>query len=446
MMNASGLDPDEIENLLAQVQALRQPEAQAPAFAGTQASGGQQTNEKIRIKTSAPVAVPVTEPKPGGEPAAVLTDEAQPVKSVSSYSGGFKKPEDAIPFSPDILEYLNTGALPRFDARKRELEDKYESGRFGAHAMNALEGFSQGLAMAAGGSYKPKDYVGELKADTLGRIDPERLREQEDLLARAGLISKQNQSKWDADKFALSLEEQARRERADLDRQKVANRKLELELMKIMGQRDAETGRNTRQGNNLRAAYQDDLLRANIPQFRVAFNELRSALPASDSIPGWKSGQVQPGVVLSPEQNRVKSAVAALKNQRLYDRSGAAVTQNELDRLDTELSSGIWDSPKNLRHRLAVIEKEFNDVALGISQGYPDDVVRAYHSSEGKRRGDSGMAFTSDSSLPPIERKPPPVAGFKGAKLGPGEKIIRNSKTGEQAIFNPATGEMRPLK
>jgi hypothetical protein len=115
------------------------------------------------------------------------------------------------------------------------------------------------------------------------------------------------------------------------------------------------------------------LEKANLPQADAVLADVESALrknpKVAESLAGPKAGLAD---WMLPEDDKfARQAFQKLFNITLKDRSGAAVTNQELERLKSEFATGVFKSPKQLNEAVekarGIINKHYASVAAGFS-------------------------------------------------------------------------------
>jgi len=92
---------------------------------------------------------------------------------------------------------------------------------------------------------------------------------------------------------------------------------------------------------------------------------------------------------LTSDARQVNQVFSALKNKLLRARSGAAVTSNELDRIEMELGQGVWATDEDFARGIMLL-KDYQEVLENhIYGGYSDDVISTYKVRASKRRRDA---------------------------------------------------------
>lgn len=100
--------------------------------------------------------------------------------------------------------------------------------------------------------------------------------------------------------------------------------------------------------------------------------------PDDFDIPGYGQTSFMPAIALSDDGKRVRQLVNTVQNTVLKDRSGAAVTVPEFERLKLELSTGKVTTDAQIRNAMGRLKAIFENHKQNIAAGYPREVVDAY--------------------------------------------------------------------
>jgi hypothetical protein len=152
------------------------------------------------------------------------------------------------------------------------------------------------------------------------------------------------------------------------------------ELKKLQFTMKADQGLQT-QVTKLGAA----LEKANLPQTDVVLGQVEDALgkePAkAKHLASYIAGENSWKLDLAVDQDvRVaRQAVHKLFNITLKDRSGAAVTNQELERLKQEFATGVWKRPEQLLNGLEKARKIINNHYASVSAGFGPEALKAYN-------------------------------------------------------------------
>ena len=89
---------------------------------------------------------------------------------------------------------------------------------------------------------------------------------------------------------------------------------------------------------------------------------------------------------LTSDARQVNQVFSALKNKLLKARSGAAVTSNELDRIEMELGQGVWATDEDFARGIMLL-KDYQEVLENhIYGGYSDDVISTFKARASSHR------------------------------------------------------------
>lgn len=162
--------------------------------------------------------------------------------------------------------------------------------------------------------------------------------------------------------------------------------------------------RNTR-------AYSDKLARSNVPTAIAQLERVYTMLPPEGDAPGY--GRVTgalPDALVSQKGEDLRQGVQAIFNIELKDRSGAAVSDQELNRLKKEFGEGSWKTSDQLRKGLAQYENRLKEVVRNINAGEDPTALQEYV----KRGGRDFGSFKGRST--PAAPVAAPAAAASGQK------------------------------
>lgn len=148
--------------------------------------------------------------------------------------------------------------------------------------------------------------------------------------------------------------------------------------------------------------------KANLPQMSSVLESAESATK-DDKILEWVNGpkSAVPDLVAPKEAVEARQAVQKLFNITLKDRSGAAVTNQELERLRKEFGQGVFKTPDQLRTALGQARRIIEDHYRGIAAGFGKDALDNYNKNMEEIGGkvflrSGGSAATSAPSMPKV--------------------------------------------
>src|SRR5690606_17403415 len=93
---------------------------------------------------------------------------------------------------------------------------------------------------------------------------------------------------------------------------------------------------------------------------------------------------------MSPRAAQIGQAVSALQNVLLKERSGAAVTDTELARLNNEIGVNWWSSPSAMRAAINRMHESSAAIGDAMAAEYDPEVVERYEANLRNRQGQGG--------------------------------------------------------
>lgn len=145
-----------------------------------------------------------------------------------------------------------------------------------------------------------------------------------------------------------------------------------------------------------------------LEEFKVSGNGLSRDGKAVD-LPGLSLPGIGRVSIHSTKAQNLASRAAAVFNTTLKDRSGGAVTDNEMERLKREFSEGKWNSESQLVEGLQAYKRQVAKVLKNREAAYAPEVVERYTDQGGR----------TSRTMPAFETSP--IAGGGGIdfdKLG----------------------------
>lgn len=123
------------------------------------------------------------------------------------------------------------------------------------------------------------------------------------------------------------------------------------------------------------------LERANITEANAVIRAVEGALQNAPVIAEYISGpkSMLPDWAVPQNVREGRQAFQKLFNVTLKDRSGAAVTNQELERLKKEFATGAWKRPEQIIAGVNQARNIINEHYRGIISGFDPDTVRRYN-------------------------------------------------------------------
>lgn len=176
-----------------------------------------------------------------------------------------------------------------------------------------------------------------------------------------------------------------RESRERLAEQAAENKKL-LQELATRDKADKDTRTGVRQLGQA-------LEKANLPEADAVLSAVEQAIEKSPNLTEFLAGPKSaipdaalgavPGLKNAPEIREGRQAFQKLFNITLKNRSGAAVTNPEFERLKAEFANGVWKTPEQLQAGVnqarGIIQRHY----ASVSAGYGPDVVNAYNDNLG---------------------------------------------------------------
>jgi len=302
-------------------------------------------------------------PKPGGQnPYALEVSQTQRPDGGGQFN--INAPTGSMQLNRDP-----TGNMTVTQKKKLTMEDimPFVSLQPAAAAMDQIYGTKMAGAMPSQGQLISQYQRLNPEEDPMAQINME--------LARTRLAKMQEPEK-------LSLE--------TIERLKRQDRGLDLSDKRA---RMAEEKEQTRQEelaqkklDSKRLKYSEKVAKLNVPRFEGLLKEVSRVLTNYDDIPGQGEGRLAPkwwyelkGDQESSDALALRRATDELFNVELAARSGAAVTAQELQRLQNERAAGKLNSDASVRRAMdrirEALKKDLKNAEVGLGG---EEVLQAY--------------------------------------------------------------------
>lgn len=154
-------------------------------------------------------------------------------------------------------------------------------------------------------------------------------------------------------------------------------------------------------------AFSTQLDKTNIPQFESLLGEIEAEISnysQRGDIPGYGKTGSLPQFLLSDEGKTLRQKIAQLQNLTLKDRSGAAVTNQELQRLLNELGTGVLSTDAQLKTGLSQVRRNLDAVKQNVVAGVDDATLAEYQSRGGMPLKRGMQKPGSDASARPKQK------------------------------------------
>lgn len=153
-----------------------------------------------------------------------------------------------------------------------------------------------------------------------------------------------------------------------------ARMRVELQNAKADQIKDEGIRKQTRQ-------LSQDLNKANLPEIDAVLGNVEKALKNTPELAQYIAtpNALRPDWTLPAEIRNGKQDFQKLFNITLKNRSGAAVTNQELERLKQEFGAGVFKTPEQIQDAVTKIRGIVEKHYAGIAAGYGKDVLSAYN-------------------------------------------------------------------
>lgn len=167
---------------------------------------------------------------------------------------------------------------------------------------------------------------------------------------------------------------------ADLKQQQMvlsaenAKNQYELKKLQFTTQGDKQLVQNTQK-------LQGALEKANLPQTDSVLGGVEDALKKTPDLSEYISGPKSriPDMIAGKEIGLGRQAFQKLFNITLKDRSGAAVTNQELERLKQEFATGVFKTKEQLEGAVKEVRRIVDNHYTSVAAGFGPDVLEAYN-------------------------------------------------------------------
>jgi hypothetical protein len=309
--------------------------------------------------------------------------------------------------SSDPREKLRKYLLEQKQRRERMDDPEYRQSVsediVGSHDAGARGALAAGLMSSAaqigslGGKVTDSSSVGQMAdrmAKQRGVFDERMLGEQDAREKRFGVDAKvyehlaERRDKQDDKETARQDRKDAADERAK-DRKETADaRAADAKLRRDeMGARrdDALVEKKDARKDKETHTYSETLARSGVPAAVSQLEHVYTMLPAEGDAAGYgRVAGMLPDALVSQKGEDLRQGVQTLFNIELKDRSGAAVTDQELNRLKREFGEGTWKTADQLRKGLASYQRRLKEVSRNINAGVDPSTTKEYVTRGGR--------------------------------------------------------------
>lgn len=157
------------------------------------------------------------------------------------------------------------------------------------------------------------------------------------------------------------------------------------------------------------------LEKANLPEADATLRAVEDILAKKPELAEWISGpkSAVPDVMAPKDVQDARQAFAKLFNVTLKLRSGAAVTQQELDRLKGEFGVGVTKDPAQVGSAVEQARNLITKHYRSVSSGHGPDALNAYNENLRATGGTPLLEAGEDKPVAAPAATPAPPPGFK---------------------------------
>jgi len=164
--------------------------------------------------------------------------------------------------------------------------------------------------------------------------------------------------------------------------------------------------------DKLISSYSKQLENTGIPNAIAVGERILKYLPDRGAdVPGFGPlDRLKPDLLVGDDARTLRQSVSQLFNIELKDRSGAAVTDPELERLRKEFGQGNFGTEEALRQGIQQYLQRLSEIARNVDAGFSDDVRLEYQNRGGRNIGDTFQQLLAKPSIGQLQsiqpRKP----------------------------------------
>lgn len=210
----------------------------------------------------------------------------------------------------------------------------------------------------------------------------------------------------DLDRSAKEMSNQLAAERNQilLNQGKVQQQMLDMRLAQQNQGRDQQTQRQTMQLSGA-------LEKAGLNEVRASIDDAEQALAKAPNIAEYLTGPKStiPDWMVSKEIRDARQALTRVFNITLKARSGAAVTNQELDRLKQEFGQGAFKTADQLTGAFGKMKGIVTSHYQGIAAGFSPEALKMYNEN---LEAIGGAPFVRGGASSGSPSAPPPPPGF----------------------------------
>ena len=133
----------------------------------------------------------------------------------------------------------------------------------------------------------------------------------------------------------------------------------------------------------VRSSVEKSKAAGSLSSLKLAEDKVDELLSKTGNIPGFGTGAALPDILVGSTGREVRQLVQTLTNITLKDRSGAAVTTPEFERLKSELGTSLGKTDQDLIKGLINFRKQLNSVVSTALAGMDEQDLNRYFETGG---------------------------------------------------------------
>lgn len=294
--------------------------------------------------------------------------------------------------------------------KERQAQLKAKAAGDAAQAKAALADPNSPQSLALQASLRQSPMGQHLGEETIRRITPANLKQYSQVLSEAqkGAAQTREDARFDEDKkkrLAEALEKQQLLMPGELKKRRagatiVATGRMDLarQMEDLKAQKRLEAKKEERtykHGEDVKKQAKDygkALIASNIPDQQFRINKAKESAQAAIGKRGevfsnadfllWKGGGAKAIGAMSKEGKEVAEQFQGILNITLKDRSGAAVTNPEFERLKAELGAGLFSTEADLMRALDRIGEIVEEHKIAQMARFDPEAVSLYETRE----------------------------------------------------------------
>ena len=200
---------------------------------------------------------------------------------------------------------------------------------------------------------------------------------------------------------------------------------VEIEMVggqPVLAKAPTITSKESDRLQDIRSSVEKSKVASSLSSLKLAEDKMDELLSKTGNIPGFGTGAFLPDILVGSTGREVRQLVQTLTNITLKDRSGAAVTTPEFERLKKELGTALGKTDQDLINGLINFRKQFNSVVGIALAGTDEQDLNRYFQTGGADI--KPRTSPLEKYLPGAAKQPQPQPKITYAKDAPMYKMV----------------------